>query len=87
MRGSAFKILAATPVSQQKLYEDLIFASLQKSVRCESDGLAESDGYGFTKNRQIWTGLFCRFTGLKRLFFDVRAASPLGRSLSIFVRV
>ncbi|MCC5666493.1 hypothetical protein LC653_21890 [Nostoc sp. CHAB 5784] len=32
MRGSAFKIIAATPASQQKLYEDLIFAVLQYLV-------------------------------------------------------
>lgn len=51
MRGSAFKILAATPASQQKLYEDLIFASLQKSVRLESNGLAESDRYAHRRHR------------------------------------
>ncbi|MHC5779654.1 hypothetical protein [Nostoc sp.] len=61
MRGSAFKILAATPASQQKLYEDLIFASLRKSVSCDSERLVDRE---FEKDISKYSGFYIAETCL-----------------------
>ncbi|MBE9003879.1 hypothetical protein IQ259_02245 [Fortiea sp. LEGE XX443] len=62
MSGSAFKILAATPASQQKLYEDLIFVSLQKSVRFKCNALVGSDGYARRRHRYFEDNI-CKSSG------------------------